>query len=201
MYVCVCMYINITYKYKCIYIYVIPPPAMDLPFSCVWEPHHTKMVDPWGEGLADGPLPFCGWVNSTLARLNSIGADWVQSGAGFKIEDFLESSIRAPIEFNRGRLSSIGGRIEDWRFPGKLSPGIFNLQSGPRLSSIAADWVQSGPIEFNRGRLSAIAVHPKWANYSIRHAMVHSTGYSIGFSLRLSMRYSEGIRHRGYSVR
>ena len=53
-----------------IYIYMVPPP-MDLPFSRVSEPHHTKMVDPRGEGLADGP--FCGWVSSTLPRLSSIG--------------------------------------------------------------------------------------------------------------------------------
>ena len=30
-----------------IYIYIwYAPPPMDLPFSCVSEPHHTKIVDP-----------------------------------------------------------------------------------------------------------------------------------------------------------
>ena len=64
--ICMCIYTYTdisfyTYKYThaisicicvCMYIYIY-----------IWE------------GLADGPLPFCGWVNSTLARLNSIGAD------------------------------------------------------------------------------------------------------------------------------
>ena len=35
-----------TYKHTYIYIYIYGTPPMDLPFSCVSEPHHTKIVDP-----------------------------------------------------------------------------------------------------------------------------------------------------------
>ena len=74
MYVCMYVKDNI---YIYIYVYGTPSP-IDLPFSCVWEPHHTKMVDPW-----------------TITIL------------------WLRELHPGPIEFNRGRLSSIEGRIED----------------------------------------------------------------------------------------
>ena len=124
-------------------------------------------------------------IELNRGRLNSIGSrieDWRLKIPGESFPGNLQSSIRPPIELNRGRLNSIGGRIEDWRFPEKIFQGIFNLQSGPRLSSIGADWTQSGaglkiedsrrkcstkssifnpapdwtqsaPIEFNRARL------------------------------------------------
>ena len=79
--------------FVCIYIYIFiylcgsppPPRPMDLPFSCVWEvPPHEN-----GGSLRGGASR---WTITSL---------------------WLGELHPGPIEFNRGRLSSIGGRIED----------------------------------------------------------------------------------------
>ena len=82
-------------------------------------------------------------------RLNSIGADWIQSGARLKIEDSreniprnLQSSIRAPIELNRPRLNSIG--------PGWNSP---NHQMVHRLAPPLKIYIQfsyAGALKYTK---------------------------------------------------
>ena len=135
-------HIRYTYIYIYIYIYMVPPPPHGSAiFVCFRAPPHENC-----RSLRGGASR---WTFLWLGELHP-----------------------GPIEFNRGRLSSIGGRIEDWRFRGTLlressifnpapdwvqsgaglkiedslenflrESSIFNLQSGPRLSS---DWVQSG---------------------------------------------------------
>ena len=92
------MYINITYKYKCIYIYVIPPPPRhgSTFFVCLGAPPHEN-----GGSLRGGASRWTITI-SWLGELHPGPIEFVQSGAGLKIEDFLENFPRESSIFNPG---------------------------------------------------------------------------------------------------